>query len=165
MGAGASQEFAQAIAPNTNKRHGMGKRKAAQKAQADMNRQLLEKYDKDKTGALTREEVRAFAEDVLSHYTPVMGGVTEADIDMVMRLGGENTKDEVKADELPQAISILAILRSQNHEAYDLFNKFDTDRSGSIELVEFHTMYVSARSLASNFDFSILVLECVHARV
>ena len=103
MGAGASAEFAQAIAPNTNKRHGRGKRKAAQKAQADMNRQLLEKYDKDKTGALTREEVRAFAEDVLSHYTPVMGGVTEADIDMVMRLGGETTKDEVKADELPQA--------------------------------------------------------------
>ena len=68
MGAGASQEFAQAIAPNTNKRHGMGKRKAAQKAQADMNRQLLEKYDKDKTGALTREEVRAFAEDVLSRH-------------------------------------------------------------------------------------------------
>ena len=32
-----------------------------------------------------------------------------------------------------QAISILAILRTQNHEAYDLFNKFDADGSGHLK--------------------------------
>ena len=47
---------------------------------------------------------------------------------------GEIDKEEMKA-----AMASLGLSPS-DMEIDDLFNKFDTDRSGSIELVEFHTM-------------------------
>ena len=46
---------------------------------------------------------------------------------------------EIDKEEMKTAMASLGLSPS-DEEVDDLFNKFDTDRSGSIELVEFHTM-------------------------
>lgn len=114
------------IAPKTHaraKRVGQARRK---------KNEILEKYDASKTGSLNRDEVKAMAEGILTTYAPQLGGVTDEDVDLIMRLGGKNTKKEIMANEIPEAISLLEVIKEYNADLVSLFNKYDVDKSGDL---------------------------------
>ena len=98
MGAGASTALGNAIAPNKMK-SSRSKAKARQHMKEGcktMSEELMEKYDVSKTGTLLPDEVKAIAEDLLREATPLVGGVTDEDREMVMRLGGETSQAEIR---------------------------------------------------------------------
>jgi Ca2+-binding EF-hand superfamily protein len=92
--------------------------------------EFMSTYDKSKTGRLSRAEVRAMAEDLCNKYTPLVGGVSEADVDMIMRCGGKNTLDEITAEDLPLAVAVMAAVREDSANFHELFLRHDTDKTG-----------------------------------
>jgi len=60
------------------------------------------------------------------------GGVTDEDVDTVMRVGGDNAKPEITAEELPKALAIVMSLKRDNFRVHDLFDKHDKDKSGKL---------------------------------
>jgi len=87
-------------------------------------------YDKSKTGALNRTEVRAMATDICNKYTPLVGGVSDNDVDMIMRCGGENTNAELKVEDFPLAFAVMMAVREDSENFHELFLRHDTDKSG-----------------------------------
>lgn len=106
-------------------------RKEAYERASDI-RKKMEKYDVSKTGTLSREEVLKFAADILTEYTPLVGGLTDEDVDMIMRCGGDNVKPELTAEEVPNALAVMAQIKQDNHLLVQLFTEFDVDRTGSL---------------------------------
>jgi len=92
----------------------------------------LAKYDISNTGTLSREEVLTMAKDLLNTYTPEVGGITDEDIDMIMRCGGDNVKPELTKGEIAHALALMAILKDYNKWVVELFAKFDVDKSGKL---------------------------------
>lgn len=115
------------LAPRTVKRaqrQGQAKRVA---------KEMMEKYDQSGSATLTRDEVKVIAEKHLTEYTPDMGGLTEEDVDMIMSLGGDSVKPEITVDEVPMALSLMAIVKEENKNLTELFDKFDADNTGALK--------------------------------
>jgi len=72
------------------------------------------------------------AQGLLQKYTPSVGGLTDEDVDMIMRCGGASCKAEITANELPQALSIILSVRDSNKQFHELFSTFDEDKSGTL---------------------------------
>lgn len=89
-------------------------------------------YDVSKTGTLNREEVRKLAQDTLNEYTPLVGGLTDEDIDMIMRCGGNNVRPELTFDEVPDALALMARIKKDNELIVALFKEFDVDDTKSL---------------------------------
>jgi Ca2+-binding EF-hand superfamily protein len=92
----------------------------------------IEKYDLSKTGTLSREEVIKMAADILNEYTPLVGGLTDEDVEMIMRCGGDNVRPELTKDEVPNALACMAQIRQDNHLLVNLFSEFDVDKTGEL---------------------------------
>lgn len=97
-------------------------------------------YDVSKTGSLSREEVRALATDMCNKYTPLVGGITDSDVDMIMRCGGENTKDELFAEEFPMALSVMMAVRDDSANFHTLFLRHDKDNTGFLPADQLATL-------------------------
>lgn len=91
---------------------------------------FMNTYDSSKTGALNRDEVKALATDLCNKFTPLVGGITDEDVDMIMRCGGEDTKAELTSKDLPLALAVMMAVRDDSQNFHELFLKHDTDRSG-----------------------------------
>mmetsp|Transcript_32570 Transcript_32570/g.85824 ORF Transcript_32570/g.85824 Transcript_32570/m.85824 type:complete len:254 (-) Transcript_32570:290-1051(-) len=130
MGAGASTAIANSLSPHTMKKGRRKNRDAMQEGCKTMSEELMEKYDVSKSGTLLPEEVKAIAVDLLREATPLVGGVTDEDIQMVMKLGGESVKPSITIKEIPTALAQLMWLKAENTEYVELFRKYDTDSSG-----------------------------------
>lgn len=104
-------------------------RASAQKASSD----VMTKYDKNGSGTLTRDEVQALGNDLLNQWTPLVGGLDEADYDEIMRCGGKNVKLDIKENELPDALSIMMCIKEHNRQLVELFQRYDTDNSGMLD--------------------------------
>lgn len=112
----------------------MYKAKARKEAyeRASEIKKKMEKYDVSKTGTLSREEVMRFAADILNEYTPLVGGLTDEDVDMIMRCGGDNVLPELTKDEVPNALAVMAAIKKDNHLLVQLFTEFDVDKTGEL---------------------------------
>lgn len=97
---------------------------------ARMSQQMAETYDVSKTGSLNREEVRRMAMELCNKYTPLVGGITDSDVDMIMRCGGENARAELMAEDLPLAIAVMLAVREDSANFHALFLRHDKDKSG-----------------------------------
>jgi len=95
-----------------------------------MSEDYLKSYDVSKTGTLSRSEVKKLATDLCNKYTPLVGGVTDSDVDMIMRCGGDNAKAEISAHDLPMALAVVMAGREDSANFHELFLKHDTDRTG-----------------------------------
>jgi Ca2+-binding EF-hand superfamily protein len=92
---------------------------------------LLKKYDVSKTGTLSREEVRRMAEDFLiGEETQLIGGITDDDIDMIMRCSGDDTSTDIRAEDMPLAVAVMMAVRDDNANFHQLFQRHDKDNSG-----------------------------------
>jgi len=101
--------------------------------QAHVNEQyneILKSYDRGKTGSLSRAEVRAMAEDICNKYTPLVGGITEEDVDTLMRCGGDDTRSELEAKDFPLAAAVMMAVREDSANFHQLFLRHDTDKTG-----------------------------------
>lgn len=58
----------------------------------------------------------------------ISGGVTDEDVDAVMRLGGPSCRPEITYEELPAALGIVMALKSENFQTKDLFDRHDVDK-------------------------------------
>lgn len=95
-----------------------------------MGAEFVEQFDRSKTGNLSREEVTRMAKEMCNKYTPLVGGITDADVDMIMRCGGDNTKDELTAKDLPMALAVMMAVREDSANFHALFLRHDTDNTG-----------------------------------
>ena len=86
----------------------------------------MTKYDATKTGTLNHEEVKAMASELLTVWTPLVGGVTDEEVDLIMRIGGETAKPEITVEQLPLALSGMVALKETNQGLTELFAKYDT---------------------------------------
>jgi len=91
----------------------------------------MNEYDKSKTGTLSRKEVRAMATDLCKG---MVGGITEADVEFIMRAGGENTVDELRAQDLPLAVAVMMAVREDSANFHELFLRHDTDKTGVLPM-------------------------------
>ena len=134
MGAGASQEFAQAIAPNTQKRHGKGKRKAAQKAQADMNRQLLEKYDRtvELLMQLICDRGRQAAQDISQQFSEMYSKLNEQPKDIE-----KLTEMSEFVATLPARSAELQVQIDSMMEHHELLEETQVTRNSGATLAQF----------------------------
>lgn len=96
--------------------------------------EYMKTYDKSKTGTLSKEEVRALATDLCNRGAPLVGPggliLTDADVEFIMRAGGENTSEELKAEDLPAALAVMIAVREDAANFHSLFLKHDRDASG-----------------------------------
>lgn len=114
------------LAPRTTKRA---------KVQGETRRlvaKMMSQNDKTKTGSLNREEVRTMAQEFLTKYTPHVGGLTDADVTLIMRLGGSTVAEEISYAELPNAIGVMTAIAAANKDLIELFQKYDKDSSGAL---------------------------------
>lgn len=123
----------------------------------------MEAYDMSKTGTLDRDEVTKLTEHLLSTYTPLVGGLTDEDIDMIMRCSGPTVKTEITANELPQALSVMMAVRDMNKEYHEMFTEFDKDNTGELPADQLRALLASANGnvppMASDVDFVLQQLE------
>jgi len=96
-----------------------------------MVKSFMNQYDKSKTGTLNRAEVIAMATDLCSG---MVGGITDADVEFIMRAGGENTADELHAEDLPTALAVLMAVRDDCANFHELFLRHDADKTGVLPL-------------------------------
>merc|ERR1719321_1673973 len=54
-------------------------------------------------------------------YTPLVGGIRDEDVDMIMRCGGDNTSTELLAADLPLALSVMMAVREDSENFHQLF--------------------------------------------
>lgn len=99
---------------------------------SSLEQKLMAKFDVSKSGTLTRTEVENMGNEMLSSETEFNGKLSQADVDLVMRLGGEDCKPEITASELPTALSLLYHIKEDHQLAHDLFVKFDVDKSNGL---------------------------------
>ena len=98
----------------------------------------MTKYDATKTGTLNHEEVKAMVSELLTVWTPLVGGVTDEEVDLIMRIGGETAKPEITVEELPLALSGMVALKETNQGLTELFAKYDTaSDDGSVFFARF----------------------------
>lgn len=118
------------------------KRRKAQRLQREhaYRYALLMKYDKSQTGALSRDEVKDLAKSLLREYTPLVGGLTEDDVDLIMRIGGETCEKEITSEQLPAALAVVDSIRASNEEFLELFRKHDVDKTGTLPLDQLESL-------------------------
>mmetsp|Transcript_19170 Transcript_19170/g.60289 ORF Transcript_19170/g.60289 Transcript_19170/m.60289 type:complete len:210 (-) Transcript_19170:231-860(-) len=101
---------------------------------------LLLKYDKSRTGSLSRDEVKELASDLLKEYTPQVGGLSDEDIDLIMRIGGETCETQLSADQLPIALAVMDSIKASNKEIVDLFTKYDVNKTGVLPVAQLEAL-------------------------
>lgn len=125
--------------------------------------QFMTTYDKSKSGTLTRDEVRALAEALLTEYTPLVGGLTDIDLDLIMMCGGADCKVEVTAEDLPGALAVMMAVKDVSKELHELFEKYDKDGTGTLssdQLNDFLTEMNGGEALAgAEVDYILLQLQ------
>ena len=125
MGAAASAH----LAPNTQRRN---QRHEARNSGNQAFQKFMTQFDATKTGTLNHDEVKAMATELLNVWTPGVGGVTDEEVDLIMRIGGTTAKPELTVDELPKALSAMIAIKHANKELTELFEKYDKDASGHL---------------------------------
>ena len=72
---------------------------------------IVDKYDKNKDGVLDKGEVKSMCEHIMEEISPGLGGVTDEDVELVMRLGGAEAKDTIQPEEVPKALSLVLAIK------------------------------------------------------
>lgn len=93
--------------------------------------EFMAKYDVSRTGTLSRQEVKTLATDLcVKSSVSLVGGITDNDVDMIMRCGGEDCTDQLSANDLPLALAVVLAVRDDSENFHQLFLRHDADNSG-----------------------------------
>lgn len=127
-----------------------------------MVEKYMKQYDKSKTGSLSRAEVKAMAKELCNKYTPLVGGITDEDVEFIMRAGGENTKEELRAEDLPFALAVMMAVREDSANFHDLFLRHDMDKSGVLPADQLTSLLseVNDGQAPAGSDVSYILNQC-----
>eukprot|EP00615_Pteridomonas_danica_P009266 CAMPEP_0114360692 /NCGR_PEP_ID=MMETSP0101-20121206/24053_1 /TAXON_ID=38822 ORGANISM="Pteridomonas danica, Strain PT" /NCGR_SAMPLE_ID=MMETSP0101 /ASSEMBLY_ACC=CAM_ASM_000211 /LENGTH=198 /DNA_ID=CAMNT_0001505053 /DNA_START=116 /DNA_END=712 /DNA_ORIENTATION=- len=92
---------------------------------------IMKGFDKDGSNSLNHDEVMDMCTTLTNEVAPNIG-VSEEDIDMVMRVGGKTAKAEITHQDIPLALSAVLALKKENIFLHELFIKYDVDKSNSL---------------------------------
>lgn len=104
----------------------------------ELKRNILKKYNISKTGKLNREEVRTMCETICAEVLDV--GITEDDIDQIMKIGEDSLSHDIIAEDIPDAMATMLTIKKHNDFIQQLFHKYDIDKNGHLCLVELRTL-------------------------
>ena len=110
-----------------------GKRHAAARRKRLALAEILKRYDATQTGMLNKDEVKNFATAALER------DVTDDEVDLIMRIGGDTCVPEITSAELPVAMAVLKGMiddAKDTDDAIDIdatFEKYDINKSGELE--------------------------------
>lgn len=98
---------------------------------------IMAQYDKDGTEALDAEQLRKLATDVLNEYTPLVGGITDDDIELILRLGqpwneGGTVRTSITRAEVPTALAVMSLIKEHNKHLVELFEKYDKNKDETL---------------------------------
>ena len=62
-------------------------------------------------------------EHIMAEISPDLGGVTDEDVEMVMRLGGEDVKETIAPDDVPHALSLVLAMKKEKVHISELFDR------------------------------------------
>lgn len=130
-------ELAEQVAEKPAAASVSGKRHAAARRKRLALAEILKRYDATKTGMLNKDEVKNFATAALER------DVTDEEVDLIMRIGGDTCDPQITSAELPDAMAVLTgmIDDDANDIASSLtakdidekFEKYDVNKSGELE--------------------------------
>jgi len=165
MGAGASSQ----ITPGMKKRAKKNKRSAAKDEQAEYEAQIkktiAEKFDGDGTKTLDRAEVRHMCETLMhDSFSPILGTVTDAEIDRVMAMGDmtKGPNEEITVDDIPTALSTILAIQSEHQRIDELFHSHDSDGSKTLEEKELRLLLTEVNEgiMPTDEDIKFVIEKC-----
>jgi len=151
----------QAASARESRMYRMKARKKQYESMKDVEEKLGQ-YDVSKTGTFSRDEVATMAKDLLTKYTPDVGGLSEDDIDMIMRCGGDNVKPELTLAEVPHAIAIMAMIKDNYQFVAQLFDRFDVDKTGELPAEQLKAVLkdVNGGAAPAEADIIYILKQC-----
>lgn len=132
----------------------------------EVTKHIKEQYDKDKDGVLDREEIRALCKSIMQtdSYAPILNReVTDADVDEVMRIGDiRGSPDGIKVEHIPEALSTILALQSENQRIHDLFHKYDIDGNKNLSEGELRNLLTEVNDgfIPSASDLKFIMEKC-----
>lgn len=121
----------------------------------------METYDKSKTGTLNRDEVREMCKGIVADVCP-LAEVLESDVDSIMRVAGDRANEVVTIQEIPDALSVILALKSESIFNHELFVKWDTDKTGTLnknQLAGFVTE-ITEGVIPDESDLDYMIQQC-----
>eukprot|EP00614_Pseudopedinella_elastica_P034546 CAMPEP_0172620388 /NCGR_PEP_ID=MMETSP1068-20121228/103151_1 /TAXON_ID=35684 /ORGANISM="Pseudopedinella elastica, Strain CCMP716" /LENGTH=148 /DNA_ID=CAMNT_0013427625 /DNA_START=219 /DNA_END=665 /DNA_ORIENTATION=- len=102
----------------------------------------------------------------MDEVTPLLGGVTEEDIDQVMRLGGNMVKLDIALEEIPTALDAILAIKRDNFRIYDLFKRHDTDKTGKLYPCHLRTLLAEINEgvAPTQEDIDLVIKLCDKSR-
>ena len=98
-------------------------------------RQLVNRYDKDKSGGLNVEEltqcIKTYSDERQWTLTPVFP--TEEEISLIIQAAGKHKKNDVDASEIEFAIRLWHSYVENRDTIQQVFDKYDTNHSHKLE--------------------------------
>jgi Ca2+-binding EF-hand superfamily protein len=124
-----------------------------------LSEEFMSKYDKSKTGTLNRAEVKKLADDLLKGTG---FGVTDEEVDMIMRCAGDDTRAELDAKDLPMALAVVEAVRQDAENFHALFLKHDRDKSGVLPAGQLGTLLaeINEGGAPSASDLDYILKQC-----
>jgi len=151
------------------KRAKKNKRTAAKNEQAEYEAQIkkaiTEKFDADNTKSLDRAEVRHMCETLMhDSFSPILGTVTDAEIDRVMALGdmSKGAEQSITVDDIPMALSTILAIQSEHQRIDQLFHAHDSDGSKTLEEKELRLLLTEVNEgiFPTDDDVKFVIEKC-----
>jgi hypothetical protein len=137
------------------------KRSGVRQTRSEFAKNILKTFDVSRTGTLNREEVHAMCLAIVEEVAPLVQ-VLDTDIDIIMRVGGTTAKAEITVEEIPDALSAVLALKSENIFIHELFVKYDTDCSGNLPKDQLANLLTELTEgiIPSDEDLNFIIKQC-----
>jgi Ca2+-binding EF-hand superfamily protein len=137
------------------------KRSGVRQTKTEFARKIMNVYNVSKTGSLNREEVHAMCLGIVEEVAPLVQ-VLESDIDIIMRVGGNTAKAEITVEEIPEALSAVLALKSENIFIHELFVKYDTDKLGWLHKDQLKSLLTELTEgvIPDDNDLEFIIKQC-----
>mmetsp|Transcript_98032 Transcript_98032/g.184295 ORF Transcript_98032/g.184295 Transcript_98032/m.184295 type:complete len:642 (+) Transcript_98032:59-1984(+) len=105
---------------------------------------IMREYDVNHSEALDTGELKKLATDVLNEFTPMVGGVTDDDIELILRLGqpwneGGATRKVISRAEVPKALAVMSLIKEHNKHLVELFERYDKNKDETLPFEDLQT--------------------------
>lgn len=139
-------------------RHTVRRTKHQAKVQR-LQKKYMDEYDVTRTGTLNKDEVRKLATDLLKDSA---FGISDDEVDMIMRCAGDDTRAELRYQDLPVALAVVEAVRDDNEQFHQLFLKHDKDGSGVLPADQLSSLLaeINEGGAPSRSDVDYILKQC-----
>lgn len=111
------------------------KRLEAQKLKKETYDEIMKTFDKNGDALVDHVEARSLIKSLLKDDP------TDAEVDFVMKLGGDHST--ITRQELPLALARMRGIRDQRENLHRIFAEFDVDENGALEVGQLKNLLTS----------------------